>query len=265
MKFILGKKIGMMQVFREDGTVVPVTRVQAGPCIVTQIKTKEKDGASAVQVGFGEQKKFRLNKAKQGHLKDLTTVRIMRDFRIEEGHDLKRGDQFTVGIFQPGEKVQVTGSSKGKGFQGVVKRHGFHGQPSTHGHKDQSRHSGSIGAGGVARVWKGKRMGGHMGDERVTVKNLEIVEIRPTENELLIKGAVPGARHGLLLIFTGGGKMEMIKMEAAAPVQNDNKEIITEMPKESEQGKPAEIAVEEQVSEAKNEKIAELEKVDIAK
>ncbi len=213
MKFIIGKKIGMTQVFRADGSVVPVTRVQAGPCVITQVK----DGA--VQVGFGTQKTFRLNKAMKGHLKGIssgnsgeTTVRFLKDFRGEVQH-LKKGDQFTVTIFTPGEKIQVTGTSKGRGFQGVVKRHGFAGGPATHGHKDNLRMPGSIGAGGVQRVFKNMRMGGHMGDEQVTVKNLEIVEIHPETNELLIKGAIPGARNGLVYISTQEGS---IVIEAAA-------------------------------------------------
>ncbi len=214
MKFIIGKKIGMTQVFRADGSVVPVTRVQAGPCVVTQVK----DGA--VQVGFGTQKTFRLNKALKGHLKGIsvgesseTTVRFLKDFRGET-ENLKKGDQFTVAIFAPGEKIQVTGTSKGRGFQGVVKRHGFAGGPATHGHKDNLRMPGSIGAGGVQRVFKNMRMGGHMGDDQVTVKNLEIVEIHPETNELLIKGAIPGARNGLVYISTNEGS---ITIEASAP------------------------------------------------
>ncbi len=215
MKFILGTKQYMSQVFKDDGTVVPVTVVKAGPCVVTQIKNKEKDGVQSVQIGFGRQKLFRLNKAEQGHLKGLEnggyTVRVVRDFKND--NELKRGDVWTVKIFTSGEKVQVVGKSKGKGFQGVVKRHGFHGGPATHGHKDNLRMPGSIGAGGVQRVFKGMRMGGHMGDARVTVKNLEIVGVDLEKNELLIKGALPGARNSLLLIATAEGKIEIEKIE----------------------------------------------------
>lgn len=214
----------MMQVFREDGSVVPVTKVQAGPCVITQIKTKNKDGIEAVQIGFGAQKRFRLNKPALGHLKDINvngdetmTVRMLRDQRINESTDLKRGDIFTVKIFTLGEKVQVIGTSKGKGFQGVVKRHGFHGGPATHGHKDNSRAPGSIGAGGVQRVFKGMRMAGHMGDARVTVKNLEIVGIQPETNEVLIKGALPGARNSIVLISTNEGKIEIEKSVENSP------------------------------------------------
>lgn len=221
MKFILGTKVGMTQVFRPDGTVVPVTKVQAGPCVVSQIKTVAKDGVNAVQIGFGEQKTFRLNKAEQGHRAGLSlgektaSVRVLRDIRTDSDvHGLERGQMFTVKIFTPGEKVQVIGTSKGKGFQGVVKRHGFAGGPASHGHKDNLRMPGSIGAGGVQRVFKGMRMGGHMGDERVTVKNLEIVEIDPTENELLIKGAIPGARGSVVVISTQDGKIEVEQVAA---------------------------------------------------
>jgi large subunit ribosomal protein L3 len=208
MKFILGKKLGMTQVFRDNGIVVPVTRVVAGPCVVTQVKAQGKNTVSAVQIGYGAQKQFRLSKAKQGHLKGLATVNFLRDFRAED-QGLERGDTFTVKIFTPGEKVQVTGTSKGKGFQGVVKRHNFKGSPKTHGHKDQHRMPGSIGATDAARVFKGTRMGGHMGDDRVTVTGLEIIEVLAEENELLIKGAIPGARGNLLLISTEEGNIEI--------------------------------------------------------
>ena len=209
MKCILGTKLGMTQLFRPDGTVVPVTKVVAGPCVVTQVKTIQKDGVSAIQLGYGQQKKFRLNQAKQGHLNNLPTVAIMRDARIEDGHTIKRGDTFTVKIFTVGERVHVVGESKGKGFQGVVKRHGFSGGPASHGHKDNLRMPGSIGAGGVQRVFKNVRMGGHMGAQRVTVKNLEIIAVDPEKNELFIKGAVPGARGSLLFISTQEGKIEI--------------------------------------------------------
>lgn len=217
MKFIIGTKIGMTQVFRADGTVVPVTKVQAGPCVVTQIKTKEKDGVAAVQIGFGEQKKFRIPKAQQGHLKGLMSVRVMRDFTApKEAETLSRGDVFTVKTFAPGDKIQVVGWSKGRGFQGVVKRHGFRGGPATHGHKDNLRMPGSIGAGGVQRVFKNMRMAGRMGTDRVTIKNLEIIEINPETNELLIKGAIPGARGGLIFVSSNEGTIEVEKKEAPA-------------------------------------------------
>lgn len=199
----------MTQVFRADGTVVPVTRVQAGPCVVTQIMTTDHDGMEAVQVGYGERPPWRVKKPQQGHLQGLSMSRWLRVLRLPGAHGLKRGDVFTVKIFTPGEKVQVTGTSKGKGFQGVVKRHHFHGSPASHGHKDQLRMPGSIGAGGVQRTFKNLRMAGHMGDERVTIKNLEVMEVDAEKQELLIKGAVPGSRGALIIISTPEGKIEI--------------------------------------------------------
>lgn len=199
MKFLLGKKLSMTQVFSDGGRVVPVTRVQAGPCVVTQV-TKEPQGA-AVEVGFGERK--HATKPLAGHLKDLPTARFLRRFRVEElPEGVTRGATLSVDMFKPGDHVAVTGTSKGKGFQGVVKRHHFSGAPASHGHKDQSRMPGSIGATGPQRVFKGKRMAGRMGGEQVTVQNLEIVSVDAEKHELLLKGAVPGAT-GSFLIITG--------------------------------------------------------------
>lgn len=199
MKCILAKKLEMSQVFRPDGTVVPVTLVQAGPCVVTQVKTKETDGYNAVQLGFLPAKN--LAKPQEGHLKDLQKLRFLREFRIDDVSGLKRGDMIEAPVFVNGDVVDVTGISKGKGFQGVVKRHGFHGHPSSHGHKDQLRMPGSIGAGGVQHVLKGRRMAGRMGNDTVTVKNLQVVEIRD-QGVIALKGAVPGARNAILEIRT---------------------------------------------------------------
>ena len=210
MKCILGKKLGMTQVFRQDGTVVPVTRVSAGPCVITQVR-KNENGVQTVQLGFGTQKTFRINKSELGHLKGIgengVTVRYLKE--AVSPQPLNRGDQFTVGIFTPGEKVTVIGTSKGKGFQGVVKRHGFHGAPATHGRKHDHRAPGSIGAGGVQRVFKGMRMAGHMGDDQITVKNLEVVEINAETNELLLKGAIPGAFGSLVFLSTNNGEITL--------------------------------------------------------
>ncbi len=202
MKFILGKKMGMTQVFLQNGLVVPVTKVQAGPCQI--IEVRENDGVKAVQIGFGETKESRLAKPQVGHLKDLDKVKNLRVFTIETGASVKRGDTITVDTFTAGDKVQVVGESKGKGFAGVVKRHHFRGGPASHGHKDNLRMPGSIGAGGVQRVFKGMRMGGRMGGDRVTIKNLEIVQVHPESAEIYIKGAVPGGRNALLLISADG-------------------------------------------------------------
>jgi large subunit ribosomal protein L3 len=195
MKFILAKKLEMSQVYGPDGRVIPVTLVVAGPCVVTQVKTTSSDGYEAVQLGFEEIK--RVNKPKAGHLKDLPNLRHLCEFRVEGEPTMKRGDKVEYSIFVAGDMVHATGVSKGKGFQGVVKRHHFHGHPASHGHKDQLRMPGSIGAGGVQHVLKGRRMAGRMGDEQVTVKNLKIIEVRDG-GILAIKGAIPGARHALI-------------------------------------------------------------------
>lgn len=201
MKFILGHKIEMTQKFKNDGTVVPVTLIKAEPCVVAQIKTLAKDGYSAVQIGSGTKKN--LSKSLKGHLKNLLDLRFLHEFRIDEEEikEFNRGDKIEVDVFEVGEKVTLVGTSKGRGFQGVVKRHGFSGSPATHGHKDQLRMPGSIGDGGSQRVYKGKKMGGRMGGDRITIKNLEIIEISKNENVLALKGAVPGARNGLVLVY----------------------------------------------------------------
>lgn len=235
MKCIIGTKQGMTQIFREDGTVVPVTRVLAGPCTITQVKTKEKDGVQSVQIGFGEQKVFRQPRAQQGHLQGLPSVRIMKEFRTTDADaHLERGTVFTVTTFAPGDKVTVTGTSKGKGFQGVVKRHGFAGAQATHGTKDQIRMPGSNGATGPARVFKGSRMGGQMGNVQVSVNNLEIVAIDEAKGELLIKGAVPGAKGGYIFIYTPEGTIspvvvstEVVQPEEA-PVSESNTDVTSE-------------------------------------
>lgn len=200
MKFILGKKLEMSQVYGSDGSIIPVTLVQAGPCVVTQVSTNNAQaGSQSVQIGFDAVKK--LNKPEAGHLKDLPLLRHLREFSIAGEFSLKRGDAIDATVFQAGDKVNVRGISKGKGFQGVVKRHHFHGHPTTHGHKDQTRMPGSIGAGGVQHVLKGRRMAGHMGSDQVTVKNLVVVEVRDG-GIIALKGAVPGARHSLIEIVS---------------------------------------------------------------
>jgi len=241
----------MTQVFREDGTVVPVTRVQAGPCFVTQVR--QENGTAKIQIGFGMQKTFRLNKAQQGHVKGINhengiTIKYLRE--TESDQAMSRGDKFTVTTFTPGEKVKVIGTSKGKGFQGVVKRHGFRGGSTSHGHKHDLRAPGSIGAGGVQRVFKGMRMAGHMGDAQITVKNLEIVEVDPANNEMLIKGAIPGAFGSLVFISTDNGNIEVEKMNEAvveaAPVENSTSEVIEEV---AAQTAPEAVPVAEEVAQ----------------
>ncbi len=195
---ILGRKIGMTQLFTEQGTVVPVTAIEAGPCTVTQVKDTSRDGYEAVQIGFGEAK--RLNSPEKGHLKDLGLLKNLQEFRVADNSEVERGQKITVELFQPGETIDITGTSKGRGFAGVVKRHGFAGGPKGRGSK-WSRATGSIGACTFpGKVFKGKRMPGQMGNERVTIKNLEVVKADPDRNLLLVKGAVPGAKNGLLTI-----------------------------------------------------------------
>ena len=191
----------MTQIFRDD-KVIPVTKIKAGPCLVIQVKNQDKDGYQAVQIGFSQSKK--INQALKGHFKKVDSkakidFRYLKEFKSGEA-ELKLGDQIKVDVFQVGDKVKISGLSIGRGFQGVVKRHGFHGSPASHGHKDQLRMPGSIGATGPARVFKGKKMPGRMGGRRITINNLEIIEILPKDNFLLIKGAVPGSRNSLLEI-----------------------------------------------------------------
>lgn len=188
----------MSQLFKEDGQVVPVTVVKAGPCQVTQVKAKDSDGYFAVQLGFGSKRK--LAKPAAGHLKDLPKFRYLKEFRVLPEMQFTKGQEIKVEIFAPGDIVKATGIVKGRGFQGVVKRHGFHGSPKTHGHKDQLRMPGSIGATGPQRVLKGTRMAGRMGGNQVTITNLKVAAVDAEKNLLYLKGAVPGARRGLLLI-----------------------------------------------------------------
>jgi len=197
MAFILGKKLKMSQIWKDD-KAIPVTLVQAGPITITQIRTKEKDGYEAVQVGFDSTKK-RLNKPTKGHLKDLGNFRYLKEFKAGNS-DLKIGDVLDVSQFQEGDKVKVSGLNKGRGFQGVVKRHGFHGGPKTHGQKDRLRAPGSIGATAPQRVMPHRKMAGRMGQERITMKNLEIAGIDEKKNILILKGAVPGMKGTLLEI-----------------------------------------------------------------
>ena len=196
---IIGKKIGMSQVFTDSGKVEAVTVIEAGPCLVTQLKTIDKEGYNAVQLGYGNAKK--LSKAEQGHLKELGKLRELREFRIDTTAEVKVGDKVDVSQFKTGDVVNVVGVSKGKGFAGVVKRHGFAGGPKTHGQTDRNRAPGAIGATtSPGRVLKGMRMAGHMGAERITQKGLKIYKTDPEHNLLLVQGAVPGAKNGLLLI-----------------------------------------------------------------
>jgi len=199
---IVGRKIGMTQLFQDGGEVV-VTAIEAGPCFVTQIKTEAKDGYDAVQVGFGEAK--RLNSAQKGHLKDVGRLKYLREFDMEDVESAQVGQKLDVDMFKSGDLVDVTGTSKGKGFAGVVKRHHFAGGPKTHGQSDRHRAPGSIGAGtSPGRVFKGTRMAGHMGNRRVTVRNLKVIDVDLARHLILVEGAVPGSNKGLLLIKKAG-------------------------------------------------------------
>ena len=201
---IIGRKLGMTQAFGANAKAEAVTAIEAGPCTVTQVKTAAKEGYNAVQLGFGKAK--RLKSPQRGHLKELGEFKYLREFRIEDVGPVEVGQKLDVSLFKAGDLVDVSGISKGKGFAGVVKRHHFAGGPKTHGQSDRHRAPGSIGAtSSPGRVWKGMRMAGHMGNERVTVRNLEVIEADPARNLLLVKGAVPGAKHGLLLIKKSGG------------------------------------------------------------
>ena len=195
----LGTKIGMTQIFREDGKVVPVTVIQAGPCVVTQVKTMETDGYEAVQLGFGDVK--RRNKPQAGHLKNSKLSRYLREVTTDDTNGFTVGQSIGVDIFEAGEKVDVTGTSKGRGFAGVMKRWNFGGGPRTHGQSDRARAPGSIGGGTTpGKVYKGMKMGGHMGNRRITVKGLEIIEIDTERNLLMVKGGIPGAPNSLIQI-----------------------------------------------------------------
>jgi len=199
MKFIIAKKAGMSRLFGSDGRVTAVTLLEVEPNTVTQIKTEEKDGYSAVQLGVGETAARRLSKPEKGHLKGLSLLKRLAEFRGNAG-DLKRGDPVKVNVFSPGDKITVKGVSLGKGFQGVVKRHGFAGGPASHGHRHVLRAPGAIGGRFPQRVIKGKRMAGRTGGAQVTVKNLEVLRVDEDKNLLFVAGAVPGKKGGLVRI-----------------------------------------------------------------
>lgn len=198
MKFILAKKVNMTEVFDGQGTVHGATLLSAGPVVVTQVKTEEKDGYSAVQVGFDQKHKKNISKAVAGHLKDAGNVRYLKEFRADSSY--KVGDKFDASVFKEGDVVTISSVSKGKGFQGGVKRHGFGGGRRTHGQKHSEREPGSIGGGLRTRVPKGMRMAGRMGNERITVKNLTVVKVDSAKNEIYVRGAVPGRRGTLVEI-----------------------------------------------------------------
>ncbi len=204
LRGIIGRKLGMTQIFK-DAKAEAVTAIEAGPCTITQIKTVAKEKYNAAQLGFGEAK--RLKSPQQGLLKGLSQLKYLREFRIADNETIEVGQKIDVSLFKAGDLVDITGVSKGKGFAGVVKRYHFAGGPKTHGQSDRHRAPGSIGATtSPGRVFKGKRMAGHMGNSKVTVRHLEVIEADPVRSLLLVKGAVPGAKNGLLLIRKSGGE-----------------------------------------------------------
>ncbi|MGB8706922.1 MAG: 50S ribosomal protein L3 [Dehalococcoidia bacterium] len=199
---LIGRKIGMTQLFQDNGEVV-VTAIEAGPCFVIQVKNEAKDGYNAVQLGFGEAKV--LNSPKKGHVKEIGQFKHLREFQVDDVNSVQVGQKFDADMFKPGDLINVSGISKGKGFAGVVKRYHFAGGPKTHGQSDRHRARGSVGATtSPGRVFKGTRMAGHMGDRRVTQRNLKVLNVDLARHLLLVRGAVPGARKGLLLIKKAG-------------------------------------------------------------
>jgi len=216
VKGILGKKVGMTQIFSETGEAIPVTVIEAGPCWVTQVKVPERDGYSAVQLGFEEVKPTRLTRGQMGHLgllpadeahpnrrvleKPLSPLRTLREIRVKPEALPEEGEQITVDVFEAGDRVDIVGLSKGRGFAGTIKRHGFKRQPKTHGQSDRERAPGSIGSMMPQRVFKGMRMAGRMGGQRVTVQNVEVAMVDPERNLLAVRGSAPGPRGGLVVI-----------------------------------------------------------------
>jgi large subunit ribosomal protein L3 len=203
MPGLIGRKIGMTRIFNEEGIQVPVTVIEAGPCPVVQVRSEERDGYEAVQLGFGAQKAKRTTRAEMGHAAKAgleAAPRLMREFPVENGDEYEVGQELTVELFEPGDRVKVTGRSKGRGFQGVVKRYGFAGRPASHGHP-MSRTPGSIGPGtDPSRVIKGKKLPGRMGGARTTIQNMQIVRVDGERNLLFLKGGVPGTRDSYVLI-----------------------------------------------------------------
>ena len=201
-KGLIGKKIGMTQIFNEEGKVIPVTVIEAGPCVVSQVKTEETDGYNSIQLGFGAIKESKVNKPERGHFTkaNIAPARYLREFRVDSIEDVKVGDELKADIFMAGDKIDIQGTSKGKGFQGVIKRHGQHRGPMGHGSM-YHRRPGSMGSTSTpGRVFRGKKLPGHMGAETVTIQNLEVIKVDLDKNIILVKGSVPGAKGSILKI-----------------------------------------------------------------
>ncbi len=215
---LLGRKLGMVQFFDQDGIAHGATVIETGPCLITQIKTADRDGYDAVQLGFGAAK--RRNKPMRGHLKQQGDLRYLREFKVDDPSNHTVGERIGVEIFEAGDNVNITGVSKGRGFAGVVKRHHFAGGPKTHGQSDRHRARGSIGAGNTpGRVFKGMRMAGHMGNEQVTVKRLQVLESDPARGLLIVAGSVPGSKTGLLKIRYHSETLEIARTREPKPVE----------------------------------------------
>lgn len=270
---IIGKKLGMTRLFSQEGNIVPVTVIEAGPCPIIQKKTKEKDGYHALQVGFLPKKPNRVNRPLMGHVKQSGRgpFYILMELKVDEIDPYELGQEIVVDIFQPGDLVDVTGTSKGRGFSGVMKRHGFRGAPGSHGTHEYFRHGGSIGAAAdPSRTFKGKKMPGHFGSQRVTVQNLEVVEVRPQQNLIFLKGAVPGWRNGIVTIRQA--KKAPTPTRPASP-QKKQEEVFKEKAKEEvevkaedeEKGKAKVEAEEKPKEETEGESEAEVEDKDEGK
>lgn len=203
MAGLIGKKVGMTRIFNAEGVQIPVTVIEAGPCPIVEVRSRERDGYEAVQLGYGAKKANRTSRAEQGHVAKAgleATPRLIREFRVQDGEEYEVGQKLTVDVFEVGDRVKVTGRTKGRGFQGVVKRHGFAGRPASHGHP-MSRTPGSLGPGtDPSRVIKGKKLPGRMGGDRTTIRNMQIVRVDGERNLLFVKGGVPGGRNGYVLI-----------------------------------------------------------------
>ena len=225
-KAIIGKKVGMTQIFDESGKVIPVTVIEAGPCVVTQKKTTEKDGYNAVQLGFEDVKESKLTKPELGHLKkaEVALKKHLKEFRVEKAAEMNVGDEIKASVFAVGDKVDVTGISKGHGYAGVVKRHGAQRTPTSHGGGPVHRHAGSMGSGtDPSRIFKGKIGAGHMGVDQVTVENLDVVQVDPELNMLVIRGAIPGPKGGLVYVKSTAKIAPVKKGEGAGISLNPQK------------------------------------------
>ena len=216
-KAIIGKKVGMTQIFEESGRVIPVTVIEAGPCVIAQKKTIEKDGYNSVQLAFGDVAERKLTKPEMGHLKKagVSPKRHLKEFKLDNASELEVGAEIKAGIFAAGDHIDVTGTSKGHGFEGSVKRHGTHVQKNSHGGGPVHRHSGSMGACSTpSRIFKGKNMPGHMGAEQVTIQNLDVVKVDEELNMIVVRGAIPGPKGGLVYIKSTVKTIKIAKGDA---------------------------------------------------